>query len=303
MGRVSPSDPIFGPFIRNFFCSFFYISSVHVIPNLFRNLFPFTLVPSTDPETSSGWQLFFLRPPQSASFRIYFGIFFLYSRPSNRSWNKFRMTICSPSSVIPNLFRNLFTYSRPSYGSWNKFRMTFCSPSSVIPNLFRNLFPLSLASFQQILKQVQDDNLFFFFCHSEFSSESFFSFTLGPSNRSWNKFRMTICSPSSVIPNLFRNLFTLLASLQRILKQVQDDNLWTVGWRTFGPILRTDAFHINFLPRTFLREGGLATKSTSTQKLFIIHTTTKNLWLTDASILGAGEKLPHKTPPYTFFGK
>ena len=54
-----------------------------------------------------------------------------------------------------------------------------------------------------------------------------------------------------------------------------------VGWRTFGPTLRTDAFHINFLPRTFLREGGLATKSTSTQKLFIIHTTTKNLWLTD----------------------
>ena len=53
------------------------------------------------------------------------------------------------------------------------------------------------------------------------------------------------------------------------------------GLATFGPTLRTDAFHINFLPRTFLREGGLATKSTSTQKLFIIHTTTKNLWLTD----------------------
>ena len=101
----------------------------------------------------------------------------------------------------------------------------------------------------------------------------------------------------------FGIFFLLLASLQRILKQVQDDSRWTVGWRTFGPTLRTDAFHINFLPRTFLREGGLATKSTSTQKLFIIHTTTKNLWLTDASILGAGEKLPHKTPPYFFLGK
>ena len=41
MGRVSPSDPIFGPFVRNFFMSPFFTS------------------------------------PQSASFRIYFGIFFL----------------------------------------------------------------------------------------------------------------------------------------------------------------------------------------------------------------------------------
>ena len=45
-------------------------------------------------------------------------------------------------------------------------------------------------------------------CHSEFSLESFY----------------------------------LLSSLQRILKQVQDDG-WSVGWRTFGPTLRTDAFH------------------------------------------------------------
>ena len=43
------------------------------------------------------------------------------------------------------------------------------------------------------------------------------------------------------IPNLVRNLFLLLSSLQQILKQVQDDG-WTVGWRTFGPILWTDVF-------------------------------------------------------------
>ena len=36
---------------------------------------------------------------------------------------------------------------------------------------------------------------------------------------------MTICSPSSVIPNLFRNLLSLLSVPQRILKQVQDDGL------------------------------------------------------------------------------
>ena len=47
-----------------------------------------------------------------------------------------------------------------------------------------------------------------------------------------------------VIPNLVRNLLLYSRSLQRILKQVQDDNLWTVGWRTFGPTLRTDAFRI-----------------------------------------------------------
>ena len=70
--------------------------------------------------------------------------------------------------------------------------MTICSSSSVIPNLFRNLFPYS-RSFPQILKRVQDDNLFSFFCHSEFSSESFF----------------------------------LLASLPQILKPVQDDNLFS----------------------------------------------------------------------------
>ena len=154
---------------KNFFCFHF-----SVIPNLVRNLFTFTLAPSTDPETSSGWQFVEaftvgpFRPPQSASFRIYFGIFFLL-----------------------------------------------------------------LSSLQQILKQVQDDILFSFFCHSEFISESFSfisrvlptdpetssgwqfveAFTVGPfrpprsasfriyfgifflysrpSNRSWNKFRMT----------------------------------------------------------------------------------------------------------------
>ena len=84
--------------------------------------------------------------------------------------------------------------------------------------LFRNLF-LLLLSFLRILKQVQDDNSLRLLWsvhsdllsprHSEFSSESFF----------------------------------YLASLQWILKRVQDDG-WTVGWRTFGPTLRTDAFHI-----------------------------------------------------------
>ena len=36
------------------------------------------------------------QPLPLMSFRIYFGIFFFYSRSSNGSWNKFRMTICGP---------------------------------------------------------------------------------------------------------------------------------------------------------------------------------------------------------------
>ena len=64
---------------------------------------------------------------------------------------------------------------------------------SVRPNIrtfYPKLFYVSSRPFQQILKQVQDDILFSFFCHSEFISESFF-FTSRPSYGSWNKFRMT----------------------------------------------------------------------------------------------------------------
>ena len=42
----------------------------------------------------------------------------------------------------------------------------------------------------------------------------------------------------------FGIFFLYLSSLQQILKRVQDDSRWTVGWRTFGPTLRTDVFHI-----------------------------------------------------------
>ena len=42
---------------------------------------------------------------------------------------------------------------------------------------------------------------------------------------------------------LLVSFWTYFRSLQWLLKQVQDDG-WTVGWRTFGPTLRTDAFHI-----------------------------------------------------------
>ena len=141
------------------FCWGFYsrsipTSSVRVIPNLVRNLF--SLLSSL---------LRILKRVQDDNLFSFFchsefisESFSFYSRPSNRSWNKFRMTICSPSSVIPNLFRNLLSLPLgPSYGSWNKFRMTICSPSSVIPNLVRNLLFLPL----------------------------------GPFQRSWNKFRMT----------------------------------------------------------------------------------------------------------------
>ncbi len=91
----------------------------------------------------------------------------------------------------------------------------------------------------------------FSLCHSEFSSES----------------------------------FSLLSSFQQILKQVQDDG-WTVGWRTFGPTLRTDVFH--------------------TQQ--ILHHTcphvpeTLDCWRMTSITYGVGEKLPHKTPPYIFLG-
>ena len=71
------------------------------------------------------------------SFRIYFGIFLLYLRPSNGSWNKFRMTGWGSSlRLLWSVHSNLLTLS---------FRIYF------------GIFSLYSRSLLWILKQVQDD--------------------------------------------------------------------------------------------------------------------------------------------------
>ena len=114
--------------------------------SFFVGCYPFFMVATTQNFFMFGTAFgpVFLRrnvPSFSLSFRIYFGIFYLYSRPSNGSWNKFRMT-------------GVFFFI-------HNFHPLFCGPFpfSVIPNLFRNLLSLP-RSLQQILKQVQDDNFF-----------------------------------------------------------------------------------------------------------------------------------------------
>ena len=72
--RVPPTDPETSSGWHLFF---FATSSVRVIPNLVRNLFPFTLGPFHRSWNKFRMTVIFLRPPQSVSFRIYFGIFFL----------------------------------------------------------------------------------------------------------------------------------------------------------------------------------------------------------------------------------
>ena len=102
---------------------------------------------------------------------------------------------------------------------------------------------------------------------STFTHKFFFSFLRPPQSES------------------FRIYFGIFSSSPQILKRVQDDG-WTVGWRTFGPILWTDAFRIQqTLHHTCLH----APETLDCRRMTSI-------------TYGAGEKLPHKTPPYTFLG-
>ena len=93
----------------------------------------------------------------------------------------------------------------------------------------------------EILKRVQDDNLLFSFRVIPNLFRNLFPFTLVPSNRSWNEFRMTIrwgfysrsipTSSVRVIPNLVRNLFPFTSVLPT-------DPETSSGWRGWGSSLR-----------------------------------------------------------------
>ena len=176
MGRVSPSDPysdlLSETFIRGSHHRLLFVGTV---------LYLLSVLP-TDPETSSGWH----------SVEALMGL----------------TTQTSAHSVIPNLFRNLFlllsvppTDPETSSG-WRLVSNIFYSKTFFsFYFLWRLLRPATkffpfFGGWISHKNQHPPINFFSLFCdllspsHSEFISESFY-FTLGPSNGSWNKFRMT----------------------------------------------------------------------------------------------------------------
>ena len=155
------------------------------------------------------------RPPLSASFRIYFGIFFFYSRSLLRILKQVQDdNLFLGPDVIP--LRLLWSVHSDLHGPRHS---EFSSES----------FTFTLGPFLWILKQVQDD---IFFWEGEASHEELHPQTFYPRSLLFNA-RLSILyflyPREQLVPTLVFNLYPtghLITHLRRLLSYLINEELW-----------------------------------------------------------------------------